>query len=126
MESISVQHFRDFYCRIWPPGVFELSKNAKKNRKIKVTSSLFIIYLHIELQTCRGSWSLLVCSYMATQVAFLTKSLSACCTFKWFHTCMCSHMCSQVAFLTKSLSACFTSIWTTLMSCILCRSWTIF
>ena len=57
MESMSVQNFRDFYCRIWPPGVFELSKNAKnkKNqRKLKLTSSLFIIYSHNELQTCRG------------------------------------------------------------------------
>ena len=48
MESMSVQNFSDFYCLIWPPGVFELSKNAKNKenqRKLKLTSSLYIIFM---------------------------------------------------------------------------------
>ena len=36
-------------------------KNKENQRKIKLTSSIFIIYLHNELQSCRGSWNLLVC-----------------------------------------------------------------
>ncbi len=30
-------------------------KKQENRRKLKLTSSLFIIYLHNELQTCRGS-----------------------------------------------------------------------
>ena len=67
--------------------VFELSKNAKnkKNqRKLKLTSSLFIIYLHNELQTCSRSWNLLGCniSQIFIFVNFIKKwqiwSLKAC------------------------------------------------
>ena len=36
-------------------------KKWKKRGKIKIPSSLFIIYLHNELQTCRRSWKLLGC-----------------------------------------------------------------
>jgi len=32
----------------------------QKQRKFQITSSLFIIYLHNELQTCRGPQNLLV------------------------------------------------------------------
>ena len=52
--------FQGFLFSHLATRVSELSNNAK-NRKIKLTSSLFIIYLHIELQSCRVSWSLLVC-----------------------------------------------------------------
>jgi len=36
------------FC-IWPPGGFECKKKSKKTKKIKITSALFIIYLHNEL-----------------------------------------------------------------------------
>jgi len=45
----------------------------------RVTSSLFIIYLHNELQTCRGSWNLWVCKISAiSSVAFDHQGSSNC------------------------------------------------
>ncbi len=49
-----------FHFCVSPPGASNCKK-CKKTKKIKITSSLFIIYLHNELQMCRGSWNLLVC-----------------------------------------------------------------
>ena len=52
MHSIRVQNFRDFYCRIWPPGVFELSKNAKKQEKSKKTqTNIFPVHNHTVIKT---------------------------------------------------------------------------
>ena len=36
-------------------------------RKIKITSSMYIIYLHNELQSCRRSWTLLGYNILATR-----------------------------------------------------------
>ena len=45
MEFISVQNFRDFYFRIWPLGVFELSKNAKnKENERKNQTNIFPVH----------------------------------------------------------------------------------
>ena len=54
----------------WPNGLWFshlatrgrwIVKKLKKQRKIKITSSPLIIYLHNELQTCSSSWNLLRC-----------------------------------------------------------------
>ena len=55
-----MQNFTYFYLRILPPGA-SIVKNWVKQSKIKITSSLFISYLHNELQTCRRSWTLPGC-----------------------------------------------------------------
>jgi len=49
-----------FHFCVSPPGASNCQKMLK-TKKIKITSSQFIIYLHNELQSCRGSCKPWVC-----------------------------------------------------------------
>ena len=50
--------FHGFLLSHLATRVSKNARNEENQRKLKLTSSLFIIYLHNELQTCRGSWNL--------------------------------------------------------------------
>ncbi len=54
MKSTRVQHFSHIDFCIWPPGGSDMSKNWGK---IIISLSLFIIYIHNELQSCSKSWN---------------------------------------------------------------------
>ncbi len=54
MKCIRVLHFSHIFFCIWPPGGSDMSKNWKT---IIISSFLFIIYMHNELQSCSKSWN---------------------------------------------------------------------
>ncbi len=56
MKCIRVLHFSNIALCIWPPGGINMSKNWRK--KIVISSLLFIIYMHSELQNCGKLWNL--------------------------------------------------------------------